>query len=250
MTISIKQNASQTERSRRAWLRSSLSETPIPDDELLENLPLYLNRQTLTLVLHMNDLYQRILNTPGIIMEFGVRWGRNTALLQNLRGIYEPYNHTRRIVSFDTFEGFPSVSEQDGSDSIAQAGAYSVTKQYASYLTEIVDHHEHESPISHINKTELVAGDATQTLPLWLERHQETLIAMAYFDFDLYDPTRVCINAIIPRLTQGSLLVFDQLNYGTFPGETMALRNTLSTHKIRLQRSPFAAHQAYCVWGQ
>ena len=39
-------------------------------------------------------------------MEFGVRWGQNLITLNNLRGIYEPFNHSRKIIGFDTFEGF------------------------------------------------------------------------------------------------------------------------------------------------
>ena len=32
----------------------------------------------------------------------------------NLSAIFEPVNHTRRIVGFDTFEGLPSLHEKDG----------------------------------------------------------------------------------------------------------------------------------------
>jgi hypothetical protein len=35
------------------------------------------------------------------------------ALFTTLRNIYEPYNMSRKIIGFDTFEGFPSVSPQD-----------------------------------------------------------------------------------------------------------------------------------------
>ena len=47
-------------------------------------------------------------------MEFGVRWGRNMSLYTSLRHIYEPYNSSREIIGFDTFEGFPSVDPKDG----------------------------------------------------------------------------------------------------------------------------------------
>ncbi len=56
-------------------------------------------------------------------MEFGVKWGQNLALFQSFRGMYEPYNHNRKIIGFDTFEGFPSVDKKDGGSKIIKAGA-------------------------------------------------------------------------------------------------------------------------------
>jgi len=76
------------------------------------------------------DLYRRALDVHGVVMEFGVRWGSNLALFQSLRGIYEPYNYTRKIIGFDTFAGFPSVSEQDGDDAVIAPGAYGVSEGY------------------------------------------------------------------------------------------------------------------------
>ena len=37
---------------------------------------------------------------PGVIVEFGVWLGHDLALFESLRGVYEPYNYTRRIIGF------------------------------------------------------------------------------------------------------------------------------------------------------
>lgn len=245
-----KSNASQEEAGSRREFLGLFRESPVHDAEIIENLPLYTSRQTLTNVLFMNDLYQRILDLPGVVVELGVRWGKNLALYENFRGIYEPFNHTRRIIGFDTFEGFPSVHSKDGTDEIASVGAYSVTKGYENHLEQVLSYHESESPISHIQKFSLVKGDATQTVGKYLDEHPETIISLAYFDFDIYEPTKVCLERIIPHLTKGSILAFDELNYPTFPGETVALREVLGTNNIRLRRSPFSGYQSYAVWGE
>ena len=44
---------------------------------------------------------------PGSIIQFGVRWGRELALFEMLRTIFEPFNHSRSIYGFDTFTGYP-----------------------------------------------------------------------------------------------------------------------------------------------
>ena len=64
-------------------------------------------------------------------------------------------------------------------------------------------------------------------------------MALAYFDFDIYTPTRACLEAILPHLTKGSVLAFDELNTPEFPGETLAVREVLglSRHAIRRDRN-------------
>jgi hypothetical protein len=103
--------------------------------------------------------YQKVLDVNGAVMDFGIRWGQNLALLESFRGIYEPYNYRRKIIGFDTFEGVPSVHEKDGESNIASVGSYSVTKDYENYLEAVLQCHEMESPISPYKEFELVKGD-------------------------------------------------------------------------------------------
>jgi hypothetical protein len=53
---------------------------------------LFIKRQDLSKMLFMNDLYKKIIDVHGIIIEFRVRWGNNLALFESFRGIYEPFN--------------------------------------------------------------------------------------------------------------------------------------------------------------
>ena len=79
--------------------------------------------QDLARILFMDDLYRRIVDVPGVILELGVRWGQNLALFSALRTIYEPFNHNRKVIGFDTFAGFPSPHAKDGTDDIMREGS-------------------------------------------------------------------------------------------------------------------------------
>ena len=96
-------------------------------------------------------------------MEFGVYFGRVIPLLQNLRGIYEPYNYTRKIIGFDTFTGFTELNEKDGN--LVYQGDLKVPENYEDYLRQILQYHENESPVSHIKRFEVIKGDVCETLP-------------------------------------------------------------------------------------
>lgn len=244
-TIRTAVGSTKAETDRKQQLVDRLRHSPIPDRELLDNLGLFLTRQTLSRINFMQQLYQMVVPVHGVIMEFGVRWGQNMALFSTLRGIHEPFNYNRKIIGFDTFEGFPSVAPQDGSG--VAKGDYAVVDNWVDELENVLDFHEQNSPIPHKKKHELVKGDATKTLTEYLKAHPETIVALAYFDFDLYQPTRDCLEAILPHLTKGSILAFDELNTPEFPGETLAVREVLGLSRYAIRRDPANPLTSYLV---
>ncbi|HKL40763.1 MAG TPA: hypothetical protein VJ894_08790, partial [Cryomorphaceae bacterium] len=114
--------ASDKEKNNREHQKELYLNSPIPVEEKVSQVGLYQRRQELSKVLFMNEIYQKIVGTHGVIMEFGTRWGQNLATLSNMRGIYEPFNYNRRIIGFDTFEGFIGGHEKDGKDESIEKG--------------------------------------------------------------------------------------------------------------------------------
>jgi len=209
---------------------------------------LVLQRQTISRILYYNHLYQKITGVPGCILEFGVQWGATLAQLISLRGIYEPYNLRRHIYGFDTFEGFLSTDLHRDGKYLAD-GDYAVYNNYEKDLDAILSLHEQNCPVSHVKKFSLIKGDASITSKQWVKDNPYAIVAMAIFDMDIYKPTRDALEAIIPRLTKGSLLVFDELNCPQFPGETVALDEILGINNIKLNSFPHQPNCAWAIWG-
>lgn len=170
-----------------------------------------------------------------------MRWVRNSAIripVLNLRAIQsQPINH--RLSN--------SVDLKDVDDDIFTFGAYNVTRDYVDYLANILDYYEHESPISHNKKHEIVKCDASEGVTRYPGEHPETIVALAYFDFDIYKPTLDCFVAILSCLTRNSVIGFDELNNVTFPGETLAMEETLGLSAYKIQHSRFSPTQSYIV---
>ncbi len=220
------------------------STSPIPDNEKLYHLGLFIKRQPLSRILFLYELYKKILNIQGIIVEFGVRWGQDLTLFQSFRGMLEPFNYTRKIIGFDTFSGFPSVSSNDKVE-LTSEGDMGVSDNYESVLESIMEAHETASPLHHMKKFELIKGDASLTFKKYLEDHPESIIACAYFDFDIYEPTRNCLELLKDRLTKGSIIGFDEINHPDWPGETVALREVLGLSNYSIRRFPFMPTASY-----
>ena len=66
---------SETEIQTKKNVYDLFVNAPLPSDEILSNLTLFLNPKTLGRILFFNHMYEKILNSPGVIMEFGVQYG-------------------------------------------------------------------------------------------------------------------------------------------------------------------------------
>tara|TARA_B100000886_G_C20426418_1_gene494284 strand:+ start:7205 stop:7981 length:777 start_codon:yes stop_codon:yes gene_type:complete len=232
-------------------LGNLLKTSPIPNNELAENTNLYVSPRTIKRQLFFNHLYQKNLELHGDVFLFGLRWGRELSLIESLRTIYEPYNSSRKIIGFDSFTGFPEVTQKDKSSCSPnlEAGNLSTTPNYLNHLSDVLNTRRRLDPLPNIERTFIVEGDATKTLEDYLKKHTETIISFAYFDFDLFEPTLECLKMISPYLTKGAIIGFDELNSIVCPGETVALRELLGLKNYKVNRSrDFSGHGSYIIW--
>lgn len=107
--------------------------------------------------------------------------------------------------------------------------------------------HHNESPLNHIQKNELRKGDAVLEFKKYLEEHPETIVSFAYFDFDIYQPTKECLKLLLPLMPKGAVIGFDELLDPQFPGETIALKEIMALREYKLYKNPFGGIQSYLI---
>jgi len=203
-------------------------------------------RQILSTFLGKNELFQRVLGVHGHIIECGVYLGAGLMTWANLSAIYEPFNHIRRIVGFDTFAGIPKISQQDiGSGSHQRLGGCAVDSM--EDLRECIRLYDLNRPIGHIPRVELVAGDATETIPAYVDENRHLVVAMVYLDFCAYEPTKTAFEHLLPRMPKGAIIAFDELSQAFCPGEAQAALDTVGLRNLRIQRFPYATALSYAV---
>ena len=228
-------------------LVAALKNAPIPDSQIMENLGLFLSSKDFSRMLFMHHIYQKIIDVPGVVFDFGTRWGNNLALFSTFRSMYEPFNRHRKLVGFDTFTGFPRLHEKDGGSDLMAEGNVATTDDYQTFLDNVMRMKEQQNPLAHIKKYELRAGDACEQLPKYLEENPHTIVALAYFDFDIYLPTHECLKLIKDRVVKGSVIGFDELNDQDSPGETLALMEVFGLNNVSLRRLPVTSRTSYFV---
>jgi hypothetical protein len=238
--------SSTTQTTARNRLIHLFENSPLPADQMLVNLGLYMRSGAFAKLFFLDELYRKILEIPGDVVEFGTWWGQSIVTFLNLRAVYEPYS-ARKVIGFDTFGGYPELSDRDRESETIKIGGYTVSPAYQEYLTQVLEYHETENVLSHLKKFELIAGDVSETAPAYFEARPEAIVALAFFDLALYRPTKQALEAIKDRLVKGSVLAFDELNDANYPGETEAVREVLGLRSQPFRRSRYLPARTYIV---
>lgn len=216
--------------------------------EKIEAFPKFASRQAIAKFLTKYEIFKRILTVNGSIVECGVLHGAGLLAWAKLSSIFEPANHVRKVIGFDTFGGFPSVAGED-----TQTGTFNdlkkggLTGSHLDNVLEAVSVYDLNRPISHIPKVELVQGDLCKTAPAYLENNPHLVVSLLYLDLDLYEPTRKAIEVFLPRMPKGAVIAFDELNAKIFPGETIAVMEQIGLRNLRIERFPFDSYVSYAV---
>jgi hypothetical protein len=209
--------------------------------------PIYTPRQTLATFLLKYEIFKRILNIHGSIVECGVAYGSGLMSFANFSAIFEPANHTRKIIGFDTFEGFPHLSDKDNEDEDPNAKVGGMCVDSFEELAKCVRLFDQNRSIGHINKVDLVKGDVLETIPEYIERNPHLVVALLYLDMDLYEPTKLAIKSFLPRMPKGAIIAFDEVNHPNWPGETLALLEEVGIKNLRIERFPFDSVRSFAV---
>jgi Macrocin-O-methyltransferase (TylF) len=243
---------SDKERNVSNDLKEAFDISALGTAQKLQSFPRHVRRQDIARFLTKYEIFKLSLAANGSIVECGVFDGGGLLSWHHFSAIMEPYNHTRKVIGFDTFTGFPDVHEKDTNKGISEhlhVGAYSTSKNIVEEIQSLGNIHDINRPLGHIPKLELVAGDACQTIPKYVEDNPHLLISLLYLDFDIYEPTKVALDCLYSRVVKGGIVAFDELNCLEYPGETTALLEKLDLAEVSLKRFPSDPYISYFVKG-
>lgn len=236
-----------SERDEAGLNKALFEANPSTWETKLENFPKYVRRQNLTRFLALYEIYKRVLPIKGSVVECGVNHGFGLMTWAKLSAIMEPVNLTRRIYGFDTFEGFPSVSAADMSATSAHVKAGDLAADVHDELSQLIDIYDSTRFLGHVGKVKLVRGDATMTIPTFVEQNPHVLVSLLYMDFDLYEPTKVALEHFLPRMPKGAVVAFDELDNPLWPGETLAMLEAHGRRPMRIERVEFDPYIGFAV---
>lgn len=230
---------------------NDLNKYQIPVDISQANFEKYVKRQSLSRFIARYELFKLQMHVKGSVIECGVHHGGGLMAWAKLSSALEPYALDRRIFGFDTFGGFPSVNEKDvgskDNNEQVKVGEFSTGYDVYQELNDVIAEYNQNRFLNQYDKVFLEKGDATKTIPEFVNKHPYLLISLLFMDFDLYEPTKVALEHFLPRMSKGAILAFDEINNSWWPGETLALLESLDIKSYEIKRFSFDPSIAYIV---
>jgi len=141
------------------------------DQEKERSLGLFLRGSLLARILAIADIYKLIVDIPGAIFDVGTWRGQTAVVCENLRAIFEPLHFNRRIVCFDTFEGYKGFSDKDKATKLHRDGTYALSgTDYAEFLRRLLVLHEKSNAMGHNHgKHKVIKGDCRERIARFFE---------------------------------------------------------------------------------
>lgn len=217
-----------------------------PVEIRLENFPKYVRRQHLKRFLALYEVFKLVLPIKGSVIDCGVFRGFSLMSWAKLSAMLEPENLTRRIYGFDSFAGFPSVSDQDR-NRVVDIKTGGLRADSYGELQQLIAEYDRDRFLGHIDKVHLVRGDVVETIPRFVQEHPHLLVSLLFIDLDLFEPTKAALDHLLPRMPKGAVLAFDELDNPQWPGETLALIERVGLGRLELRRLEWDPYIAYAV---
>ena len=143
----------------------------------------------------------------GDIVELGCNDGLSS-ILMNLVTVKQ--HSDKKIYLFDSFEGLQHFSQSDFNTFLNKNDCMSSFEKLKNNFQAF------SLPVPNV-----IVGDVKNTIPKSLPEK----ISFIHIDLDLYEPTLHSLEAIVPRLSKGAIVLLDDYNNPGIPGVKQALED-------------------------
>lgn len=198
----------------------AITEMGISPADLIHHAPAFAGHMNIARFLALYEAYKQTLPFAGHIAEAGIWKGTCTIFFAKLARIFEPESLTL-IHGFDWFKGGRPEGNEAG---LVEEGLYSASLESVQKLITL----QGLDDVVRLHDLDL-AND----LPAFFDKHPHLQFKLVFLDSGFYKVVRACIEQFWPRLTPGGMLILDNFNHETAPGESRAVRELLPGKQLR-----------------
>ncbi len=214
-------------------------------DEWMPYVMLFSNRLWFTKMIQQYEIWKLTQDIPGHVVELGVHFGESFMHFAKFIEMFNMGERETRVIGFDTFSGFPSISsndkslknqKEDGPLRVAVGGFFSGESAYQRLL-ELIEIFESDHFIPQKPRLQLIKGDVLETLPKFVKDNPGLRISLLHLDLDLYEPTLCALENLYPLVSPGGVIILDEYGQEKFPGESKAFDEYFKNKRPKLSKS-------------
>ena len=197
------------------------------------------NTERISKLIYQYEIYKKIVEIPGDIIECGVYKGASLIRFLTFRDILENYN-SRKVWGFDIFGKFPKKNL----DKFDKAFVKYFEKEGGSGIN--LDELNQILKEKKFSNFELIKGPIEKTLPIFCKKNLGKKIALLHLDLDVYEPTKLSLNILYKNISKGGIILID--DYNQVIGANKAIDEFLNLHKnLKIKKLNFLYAPSYIV---
>lgn len=154
-------------------------------------------------------LFKYTIDKPGDIVELGVFKGIGIAQYLKLKEIFIP-SSKKKVIGFDLFSKSSIYASKLEEKDTKLSDYYKECKTSMNEGINKEDIEEFLSKISPRKNYQLIEGDISKTIPLFLKDKPGFRISYLYLDLDIEKPTEIALEHLYDRVVRGGVIVFDE----------------------------------------
>jgi hypothetical protein len=233
--------SSQFDKDLTSQIKELMLESNLPLDELMELWPLFTRRVHFLKAIALIEVFKKTIELPGSIVECGVFKGQSLGLFCKLLETFCPGDSLKKLIGFDTFEGFVSLHKKDGPADESRAktvGGWN-SIDFLPTLQKSIALMQDDSYLPRLKRIELIKGDVRETIPRFVQENPGFRISLLNLDLDLYEPTKTALEFLFPLVVPGGIVILDEYAMQGFPGESRAFEDYFEGRAPILKKFPF-----------
>lgn len=184
------------------------------------------------------ELYKKVVNLPGAIVECGLFKGNSFFRMVHFRDLLES-RYSRKVIGFDIFGAFPETEFTKDKKYLHEfTNSAGINSIELDELNKIMNYKKLEN-------YEFIKGDINITISEYCKANEHLKIALLHIDTDVYEPAVTILENMYDRVVKGGVIMFD--DYGTFPGETAAVDEFFAKKNLIVKKLPISHIPSYII---
>ncbi len=214
----------------------------ISKQEICRNFQIYTRRIFLKRFLAHYEFFRMTVDLPGDIVELGVYRGASLMSWANFLEIRNMGDRQKQVFGFDNFAGFTSFDEKDGkSDTNVEKELSGFDASvFEEILKDAISIYDKDRFIPYKPRVRLIKGNIEKTVPRFVKENPGLRISLLHFDCDLYQPTKVALEAFWPLVVPDGAVLFDEYGIRPWEGESNAVDEYFKDTKVKIRRLDWA----------
>jgi hypothetical protein len=159
-------------------------------------------------------------------------------------------DRAKQVIGFDNWKGFTTLDPKDGNEDLRVnkvVGGYDAAC-FKDMLKDAITIFDRDRFIPHKPRIILVDGHIEESVPRYLDENPGLRISLMHVDCDLYQPTKVAMQYLWPRVVRGGVVIFDDYGIRPWEGESTAVDEYFAGQNIVPRRLDWAmSPSAYVI---